>query len=419
MKRLLLILTLFIALSCSNRAEQTSNAEEKNMQNSSITEFGIPVAGFEIKEGRVKKGQFFTTLMNDLGAPNRNIYSLTQASRNTFDLKKLKIGNNYRAFYTTGENPSLAYLIYEESRTSFIVFGLLDSVFVKAYSKEVSTRLRLGEAKITTSLWDDVNRAGLNINLASKLEDIYAWSIDFFGLQKGDSFKVIYDEVLIGDEVVDIGAVYAAYFTHAGKVYDAFRYTQNDSGSVQYYNSKGENLKKAFLKAPLSFTRISSGFSYSRRHPVTRIVRPHTGVDYAAPRGTPVMSIGEGTVVQRGYYGGGGNTLKIKHNATYSSAYLHLNSFAKGIKVGSRVRQGQVIGYVGTTGLSTGPHLDFRIWRSGKPINPLKMESPPSKEIDKSQIDAFRTQMDITNIKLDSLVSAQYLDTLILKLGKR
>jgi len=357
--------------------------------------------------------------MNDLGVPNADIYSLTQASRDVFDLKKLKLGNNYRAFYTTEENPRLAYLIYKESKKAFVIFGLHDSIFVKVYEKEVTTRTRLGEAQITTSLWDDVERAGLNINIARRLEDIYAWSIDFFGLQKGDSFKVIYDEVLIGDEVVEIGTIYAAFFTHGGKVYDAYSFSQNDTGSVQYYNAKGENLKKAFLKAPLSFTRVSSGFTYARRHPITRIVRPHTGVDYAAPKGTPVMSIGEGVVVQKGYAGGGGNTVKIKHNATFTTAYMHLSAFAKGIRVGSRVSQGQKIGYVGSTGLATGPHLDFRIWKNGIPINPLKMESPPAKQIDKSQTETFRSRMAAVKFQLDSLVTMQYMDTLLLKLGKR
>lgn len=418
MQKLILLLAFFLTLSCSERGVK-NDKNENTQPEKDVSEFGIPVSEFNVREGQIKNGQFFTNLMNEFGVPDADIYSLTQAARNVFDLKKLKAGNNYRAFFTSADEPLLAYLIYKESKTSFVVFGLHDSIFVKVYEKEVTTRTKLGEAKITTSLWDDVERAGLNINLASRLEDIYAWSIDFFGLQKGDSFKVIYDEVVIDDEVVEIGTIYAAYFTHGGKVYDAYRFTQNDTGSVQYFNSSGENLKKAFLKAPLSFTRVSSGFTYSRRHPVTRIVRPHTGVDYAAPKGTPVMSIGEGVVVQKGYAGGGGNTVKIKHNATYTSAYLHLSAFAKGIVAGARVRQGQVIGYVGSTGLSTGPHLDFRIWRNGSPINPLKMESPPAKKIEKSQEEEFRGKMKNAKAMMDSLVTMQYMDTLILKLGKR
>jgi murein DD-endopeptidase MepM/ murein hydrolase activator NlpD len=235
-------------------------------------------------------------------------------------------------------------------------------------------------------------------------------------LQKGDFFRVVYDEISVGDEVVDIGTVYSAAFFHGGKNYQAYRFIEDDSTSVQYFNEKGENLKKAFLKAPLRFTRISSGFSYSRRHPVSRIVRPHTGVDYAAPKGTRVMTIGDGVVVQRGYSGGGGNTVKIKHNATYTSAYLHLSGYAPGLRVGSRVRQGDVIGYVGSTGLSTGPHLDFRIWRNGSPINPLKMESPPAKEVNKSNMASFMVAVGNAQMVTDSLVSCKYLDTLVNRL---
>lgn len=199
-------------------------------------------------------------------------------------------------------------------------------------------------------------------------------------------------------------------------MYEAHRFIQDESPN--YWNEKGENLRKAFLKAPLKFSRISSGFTYSRRHPVTRIVRPHTGIDYAAPTGTPVMSIGDGVVIQKAYAGGGGNTVKIRHNSTYSSAYLHLSRYASGIKVGKRVRQGEVIGYVGSTGLSTGPHLDFRIWQNGKPINPLKMDAPPADPIKRENMEAFKLQVLRASEIADSVRSVQYLDSLVIKLGE-
>jgi murein DD-endopeptidase MepM/ murein hydrolase activator NlpD len=270
---------------------------------------------------------------------------------------------------------------------------------------------------INSSLWNDVVRAGYNPLLALRLSDIYAWSIDFFGLRKGDSFMAIYEELYVGDKFVDIGTIHGAYFTHAGREYDAYRFIQDEV--AQYWNEKGENLRKAFLKAPLSFSRISSGFSYARRHPVTRVVRPHTGVDYAAPRGTPVMSIGDGVVIQKSYAGGGGNTVRIKHNSTYTTAYLHLHNYAKGLAVGKRVRQGEVIGYVGSTGLSTGPHLDFRVWKNGKAINPLTMEAPPADPIKKSSAESFKETISRVMMQRDSLISVGYIDSLILKLGKR
>jgi murein DD-endopeptidase MepM/ murein hydrolase activator NlpD len=255
----------------------------------------------------------------------------------------------------------------------------------------------------------------MNPLLALRLSDIYAWSVDFFGLRKGDSFKVLYEELYVGDQFFDIGTIHSAVFRHAGKDYDAFRFIQDQI--PQYWNEKGENLKKAFLKAPLSFTRISSGFSYARRHPVTRVVRPHTGIDYAAPTGTPVMSIGDGVVTQRAYTRGGGNQVKIRHNSTYTTAYLHLSRFAKGLSVGKRVRQGEVIGYVGSTGLSTGPHLDFRVWKNGSPINPLRMESPPADPLKEENKELFAASMQRAKQLRDSVISVQYLDTILLTIG--
>ena len=243
------------------------------------------------------------------------------------------------------------------------------------------------------SLWSDLVEKGAPGLLAIKLSDIYAWSIDFFGLQKGDSFKAVYEKSVYKGEVLGVGDVLYAEFHHGEKVYKAYYY---DDGSGNYYwNENGESMRKAFLKAPLSYTRISSGFSYSRRHPVTRKVRAHTGIDYAAPSGTEVMSIGDGVVVFKGFKTQEGNMVKIKHNSVYTSAYLHLSKYAKNLKVGDRVSQGQVIGYVGSTGYSTGPHLDFRIWKNGTPINPLKMESPPANPIAEDKKDDFiRSQQE-------------------------
>jgi murein DD-endopeptidase MepM/ murein hydrolase activator NlpD len=415
MKYLRLFFFLFLIVACKNRQGE-NNPQGGNVDTLQVvTEFGIPVDEFEIKEGAVKRGQFFTNLMTDLGAEYADIYSLTQASRGHFDLRKMKIGNSYKAYYTLDEDPKLAYLVYQDTKTSFVTFGIHDSIFVKVHELDVTVRTRVGEAIINTSLWNDCVNSGMSPLIANRLSDIYAWTIDFFGLQRGDSFMVVYDEILAGGEFLDIGTIHAAYFRHNGVMYEAHRFIQDESPN--YWNEKGENLRKAFLKAPLKFSRISSGFSYARRHPVTRVVRPHTGVDYAAPTGTPVVSIGDGVVTQRAYAGGGGNTVKIKHNSTYTSAYLHLSRYASGLRVGKRVRQGEVIGYVGSTGLSTGPHLDFRIWRNGKPINPLKMDAPPADPIKSGNREAFNLQVLKSREISDSVRSVQFLDSLVIKLG--
>ena len=230
--------------------------------------------------------------------------------------------------------------------------------------------------------------AGVSPLLILDLSDIYAWTVDFFGLQKGDRFRVLYDEKVCDGETIGIDTVRYAVFSHNGRNLPMVMFNQGDGGNI-WWDENGASMRKAFLKAPLKFSRISSGFSYARKHPVTKKVRPHTGVDYAAPTGTPVMTIGDGVVTSVKYEGAGGKTIRIKHNSVYSTAYLHLSKYAKGIKAGTRVRQGEVIGYVGSTGRSTGPHLDFRVWKNGTPINPLKMESPPAEPIRQSNKKAF------------------------------
>ena len=255
---------------------------------------------------------------------------------------------------------------------------------------------------INTSLWVDMREAGVSPELIISLSDIYAWTVDFFGLQKGDRFRVLYEEKLCEGEVVAVDTVRYAIFTQGGQDFPSIMYDQKDGGNI-YWNEKGESMRKAFLKAPLKFSRISSGFSYARKHPVTRRVQPHTGVDYAAPKGTPVMTIGDGVITSMKYEGAGGNTIRIRHNSVYSTAYLHLSGYAKGLKTGQRVRQGQVIGYVGSTGRSTGPHLDFRVWKNGSPINPLKMQSPPAEPVKEENKPSFEKQYEKYRAQTDTI----------------
>jgi murein DD-endopeptidase MepM/ murein hydrolase activator NlpD len=232
--------------------------------------------------------------------------------------------------------------------------------------------------------------------LAAEFEDIYQWTVDFFGIQVGDSFAVIYDEKFVDSTSVGIGRIWGAEFNHGGKQYYAIPYAQEE-GKLRYWEANGESLRKQFLKAPLKYTRISSKFSKSRFHPVHKIYRPHHGVDYAAPSGTHVHSVADGTVIFAGWdRGGGGNTIKIKHAGNLETGYLHLKGFAKGIKKGTHVSQGQLIGYVGSTGSSTGPHLDYRIKKNGTPIDPLKMPQEPAEpiaEAHKARFEAIRDRV--------------------------
>ena len=241
---------------------------------------------------------------------------------------------------------------------------------------------------INSSLWGAIMEQELPYALAAELEEIYQWTVDFFGIQKGDSFTVIYDERFIDDSVsVGIGRIWGAKFVQSGKEFYAIPYRQG--GKIQYWEADGGSLRKQMLKAPLKYSRISSRFTYARKHPIYKVYRPHTGVDYAAPKGTPVHAVADGVVIFKGWGGGGGNTLKIKHPGNLQTGYLHLSGYAKGISKGTRVSQGQLIGYVGSTGASTGPHLDYRVWKNGTPIDPLKIPSEPAEPISKENRAGF------------------------------
>ena len=425
MKKLyILIAALFAVIACGSPRQEGGSELEQEIGSElaqdagTICDGGAGSLGFcpdslESVAGKVKKGQFFANLLSDLGMSAREAYDLTQTCTEVFDVKSLRVGNAYTAYYDYSSRHceeggarrgNLLYLVYERDRSSSVVFNCTAPYGASIYEKPVTVASRYADVTITTSLWNDMLAQGVSPLLILSLSDIYAWTIDFFGLQKGDRFQVLYDEKICDGEVMAIENVSYAVFTHAGQTLPMVMFDQGDGGNV-WWNEKGESMRKAFLKAPLKYSRISSGFSYSRRHPVTRRVQPHTGVDYAAPAGTPVMTIGDGTVTSVKHEGAGGKTVRIRHNSVYSTAYLHLSKYAKGLKAGQRVRQGEVIGYVGSTGRSTGPHLDFRVWKNGSPINPLKMDSPPAEPLKEENREAFKAARMSYRAKIDTIAA--------------
>ena len=387
MKKFYYLFCLLLLIGCAGKREKQEIAEPETTAIPPRIEYGLIVDSLNRVEGTIQNGQSLGTLFNTLGAGRQSIHQLSTIHDTVFNVRSLRAGKPYYAYYSNDSAAVLHHFVYIESPTDYIVFTLPDSLTAQRGKKEIHKEMRSAQATIKTSLWNAVVGAGLDMQLALKLSDIYAWNIDFFGLQAQDSFTVYYEELFVDTQSIGIGNIHAAIFTHAGKPFHAYYYAYDDKQG--YWDEQGNSLKKAFLKAPLQFSRISSHFSYARKHPVHKTIRAHTGVDYAAPSGTPVMSIGDGVVIERAYKGGGGNTVKIRHNGTYTTAYLHLSKFGPGISVGTHVKQGQVIGYVGNTGTSTGPHLDFRVWQNGQPINPLKLESPPVEPIPEMQQAAF------------------------------
>ncbi len=394
--------------SCSGPAVQETSAVEEQAD-SVVCPLGFSTDSLKMIEGNVRSGQFFSNLLGDLGMSQNDAYNLSIACDSVFDVKSLRVGNAYSAYYS---GSSLEYLVYESDRSSSIVFRCRPPYSAWIYRKPVTVEERYADVTINTSLWNDMRAAGVSPLLILSLSDIYAWTIDFFGLQKGDRFRVLYDEKMCDGEVLAVDTVRYAVFSHNGDDLPMIMYDQKDGGNI-WWNDKGESMRKAFLKAPLQYSRVSSGFSYARRHPVTRKVQPHTGVDYAAPKGTPVMTIGDGVVTSVKYEGAGGNTVRIRHNSVYSTAYLHLSKYAKGLKAGQRVRQGEVIGYVGSTGRSTGPHLDFRVWKNGSPINPLKMESPPAEPIKEESKPAFEAAARQYRARIDTVLARKVVHELL------
>ena len=373
----LIILIALTLAACGQNGRKGRAEAGADTQNDTVYPLGFCTDSFRVVSGKVAGGDNFVAWLTRMGAPQGKAHAMVSVCDTVFDPRKLRAGNTWRAYYQ--DSTSLRYVVYDNSLVQQTVFSLGDSLAAWKYCKSVHTEDRWADVTINSSLWNDMTAAGAPQDLIGEISDIYAWTVDFFGLQKGDRFRIHYRERFCEEESVGIDRVHYAEFLRDSIVLPAIYFDQGDGGN-KYWNQRGESLKKAFLKAPLKFNRISSGYSLHRLHPVHGVVRPHTGVDYAAPTGPPVMSIGDGTVLSAGWgKGGAGNTVKIRHNSVYTTAYLHLSRMA--VKAGQRVSQGQVIGYVGMTGTATGPHLDFRVWKNGSPINPLKLEAPPAEPI--------------------------------------
>lgn len=390
--------------SCSRKTGQGNEDKEVTEKADTVYPYGFCTDSLDMVEGRVRSGETFTALLRGLGMDADQAYRLVLAADSSFDMTKLRAGNAWHAYYdkdTLQEGRPVRYLIYDNDKLNSTIFRCTEPYSVWAFSRPVEIETAYADVTISSSLWNDMVKAGVSPNLILNLSEIYAWTIDFFALQQGDRFRVIYDRKMCDGEVIDIDDVLYAVFEHDGKAFPAIRLDQG--GGDKYWSETGESLRKAFLKAPLKFSRISSRFSYHRKHPVTGKVRAHTAVDYAAPTGTPVVSIGDGTVISAGWAGGGGNTVKIRHNSVYTTSYMHLSKYASGIKAGARVRQGDVIGYVGSTGMSTGPHLDFRVWKNGTPVDPLKLDPPKAEPIKPENLPVLDSLVRHYSSMMDSL----------------
>ncbi|MEX2513501.1 MAG: peptidoglycan DD-metalloendopeptidase family protein, partial [Cyclobacteriaceae bacterium] len=353
--------------------------------------YGINVDDQNIIEGIVKRNQTLSTILSPFNVPYQIIDEIAKKSKEIFDVRKIAFNRKYTVL-TPKDSTKAQFFIYEPNPTEFVVFKL-DEPEIYVESKPMEIKKREIGGTITKSLYVNMTSLGLTPDLIDQFADLYGWVVDFQRLQKGDKFKVVFKEQVVENQIVGIEDIEAAYFEHLGQIYHAIPFEQN--GIVSYFDQEGNSLKKAFLRDPLRFTRISSRYSLSRFHPVQKRYKAHLGTDYAAPRGTEIRSVGDGTVIEAGYSGGNGNYVKIKHNGTYTTQYLHMSKIGKGIRRGTRVKQGQVIGYVGSTGLATGPHLCFRFWKHGKQVDWLREDIPPAEPI------AEENKLAFENVKMD------------------
>ena len=377
----------------------TDSAEVQEM----VYEYGIPADRYRVQYGIVQPRQNLGSILGEHGVSTGTVHHLGEKARGVFDVRRIRSGQAYALFFS--KHDSLApprFFVYEEDPKSYIVFDLRGDLAVSRGQNPAEWRTQMVKGQVESSLWVAMQRCEASPQLAIVLSHIFGWTIDFFGLQKQDEFRVIYEQEFVDGKALDNFHILAASFRASDSTYYAIPFVQD--GEELYYNERGNSLEGAFLKAPLDFYRISSRFTNSRYHPVLKRYRAHHGVDYAAPAGTPVYAIGSGKVVAKAYQAnGGGNYVKIKHNGTYTTTYMHLSRFAKGLKVGSTVKQKEIIGYVGSTGLSTGPHLDFRVYENGRPINPLTIKSQPKKPISEANRAAFSQVCDSLVLKLKGL----------------
>ncbi|MEA3316781.1 MAG: peptidoglycan DD-metalloendopeptidase family protein [Bacteroidota bacterium] len=369
----------------SNQYEFAKGIDENIIYKNIKKEFGITLDSFNIIDARIRRNENLAGILSAY-IDSKELNKVISETKKVFDLRHIKAGNNYKIYTTKDSSKTINYFVYKHSPIEYLKINMVkpDAFYGK---KEVKAVRKKCEGIIKSSLWNTMVDNDLNPMLANRLADIYAWSIDFFGLEKNDKFNVIYNELFVDSLSIGIGEIYAVNFTHKNDNYYAFEFMQDSVNT--YFDRYGKSLQKKFLKAPLKYSRISSGFSRSRFHPILKIYRPHSGVDYAAPRGTPIHAIGDGVISRKGRTRGAGNYLKIKHNGIYTTGYNHISRFAKGIRKGKRVNQGDIIAYVGSTGYATGPHLDFRFYKNGRAVNPLKIKSPPVKPVKEENIEKF------------------------------
>ena len=387
--------------SCDGAAEESVDLVEEPVL---ISEYGYTLNDFEVVRDTVMKGDTFGGILDAHGVSQNKIYEVATTFRDVFDVRKIGIGRPYVVLKSKDSIAQTQLFIYEKNRIDYAVIDFRDTLNVYHEKKPVTLIERTASGVIQGSLSETLAKQDLSPYLAEAMSDIYAWTINFFQLQAGDSFKIVYTERIISDSIAGgVNEIMGAYFSHKGEDFYAFKYLANNENSVpDYYDEEANNLRRAFLKAPVKFSRISSRYNLRRRiaHYGYK-VRPHKGTDFAAPVGTPILATADGTVLKAERRGGNGIYVKLRHNATYETQYLHMKKL--NVKRGQKVKQGQVIGWVGMTGNTSGPHVCYRFWKNGRQVDPFKTDLPKSEPLAMAYREDYGSRMRPLKDQLDCI----------------
>ncbi|HEX8041830.1 MAG TPA: peptidoglycan DD-metalloendopeptidase family protein [Chryseosolibacter sp.] len=381
-------------------SDSTASVPEKEKEPTML--YGIVLADDHLViEDKFKRNQFLGEILEEYNVPAKLINQVSMLSRKIFDPRKITPNSKYTLICNRDSITQAKALVYEPNAIDYIVFKFDDSLSVNVGQREVTTLEKSVSGIIHSSLSETMEKLGMPADLTNRFVDIFGWQVDFQRLQDGDKFKLIYEEQQVDGVSIGIGKINAIYFEHYDYPYYAFPFDQGDG--VDYFDEDGKSLRKALLKYPIEFTRISSRYNKHRFHPVQKRWKAHLGTDFAAPTGTPIRSVGDGIVLEARYKSNNGNYVKIRHNSTYTTQYLHMSRIASGIHAGDHVRQGQTIGYVGSTGLATGPHLCYRFWKNGVQVDALKADLPASQPVKKDYLASFDTVKETLTGKLNAI----------------
>ncbi|HEY6144467.1 MAG TPA: peptidoglycan DD-metalloendopeptidase family protein [Flavobacterium sp.] len=397
----ILLLVLFSMVSCNQTETVDAIPDQKSLPDRE--QFGFKFNDFNIIHDTVRSGDTFGNIIENQNLGDKQVYDIIEKIKDSFNVRTVRIGKAFTLLRSKDRYKKLQVMVYQPDRESYYVIDFRDSISVYKKKRPVRVKQRTIAGELDGSLSEALNKQGVDVDLANKLTKVYAWSIDFFKLKKGDKFGITFTERYIDDTIYDgVDSLKASFFEYKGKLIYAFPFAQNQTtGKLDYYDENGKALKNFFLKAPLKYVHITSRFAKNRFHPVQMIWKAHKGTDYAAPTGTPIMTTAAGIVEQSGYTAGNGNFVKVKHDKTYSTQYLHMSKIL--VRRGQRVTQGQTIGKVGSTGLASGPHVCYRFWKNGVQVDALRLKLPNSQPMDKKNLPRFMSEIQPLKRELDSV----------------